>query len=79
MTPSEISTEETSIGLQYVIPGTERIVEPKRRAFNADGDQLVIPGAERISTRAYLARLIEKPLQVRRVQVGLRGTGLFGS
>ena len=56
MTPS---IEKTPIGMQYVIPGAERIVKPKRRVFKADGDQLVIPGAERISTRAYLARLAE--------------------
>ena len=75
MTPT---TERTAIGDQYVIPGAERISKPKRRAFKADGDQLVIPGAERISTRVYLARLSEKPLQARRGQRGLRGTALFG-
>jgi hypothetical protein len=37
--------------------GAERIVKPKRRVFNADGEQLVIPGAERISTRASGARM----------------------
>ena len=74
MTPS---IERTPIGIQYVIPGTERIAKPKRRAFKADGDQLVIPGAERISTRAYLARLAEKPIRPRRGQRGLRGTALF--
>ena len=78
MTPSDFSTEKTSIGLQYVIPGTERITNPRRRAFKADGDQLVIPGAERIPTKAYLKRLSEKPLTPRRGQVGLRGTSLFG-
>lgn len=46
--------------------------------FKADGDQLVIPGAERISTREFLERLAEKPITPRRGQVGLRGTGLFG-
>ena len=78
MTPSDYQVEKTAIGMQYVIPGAERIVKPKRRVFNADGAQLVIPGAERISTRAYLARLAEKPISPRRGQVGLRGTGLFG-
>lgn len=83
MTPSEYSTEKTAIGLQYVIPGTERIVRPKRPTFSTDptpaGDQLVIPGAERISTGEYAARLIGKPLTPRRGQVGLRGTELFGA
>ena len=79
MTPANFTIEKTAIGMQYVIPGTERIVKPKRRVFKADGDQLVIPGAERISTRAYLARLAEKPITPRRGQIGLRGTGLFGA
>jgi len=83
MTPSEYSTEKTTIGLQYVIPGTERAVRPKRPAFSTDptpaGNQLVIPGAEHISTGEYVARLIGRPLTPRRGQVGLRGTGLFGA
>jgi hypothetical protein len=77
MTPAKYTTDKTPIGLQYVIPGAERIVKPKRRTYQADGDQLVIPGAERISTREYLARLAERPLKVRRGQVGLWGVGLF--
>ena len=64
MTRSEFQVEKTAIGLQYVIPGTNRIVKPKPRAFKADwtpaGDQLVIPGAEKISTVEYVARLTEK-------------------
>ena len=83
MTRSEFQVEKTAIGLQYVIPGTKRIVKPKRRAFKVDwtpaGDQLVIPGAEKISTVEYVARLAETPLTPRRVQIGLRGTGLFDS
>ena len=78
MSPSEFSTEETAIGLQYVIPGTERIVKPKPRAYKADGDQLVIPGAERISTTEHLSRLAKKSLVARKGQIGLRGIGLFG-
>ena len=83
MSRSEYQVEKTAIGLQYVIPGTERIVKPKRRTFKVDwtpaGDQLVIPGAERISTAEYVARLVDRPLTPRRGQVGLRGTGLFGT
>ncbi len=83
MTRSEFQVEKTAIGLQYVIPGTKRIVKPKRRAFKVDwtpaGDQLVIPGVEKISTVEYFARLMEKPLTPRRGQIGLRGLGLFGS
>jgi hypothetical protein len=72
------SIERTPIGMQYVLPGAERIANRKRRTFKTDGDQLVIPGAERISTRVYLARLADKPITPRRGQVGLRGTALFG-
>ena len=79
MIPADFPIEKTAIGMQYVIPGTERIVKSKRRAFKADGDQLVIPGAEKISTAEYVARLLDRPLTARRGQVGLRGTGLFGA
>ena len=68
--------EKTPAGLQYVLPGAERI-EPTRLMFQADDNQLVIPGAERISMREYLARLADKPLRPRQRQVGLVGTGLF--
>ena len=78
MTPADFNLEKTKIGLQYVIPGTERPAKAKRRVYGADGDQLVIPGAERISTTEYLSRLAEKPLVARRGQIGLQGTGLFG-
>lgn len=82
MTPAGFTIEKTSAGFQYILPGVDRIVEPKRRVFEADrtpaGDQLVIPGAQAISTKEYLARLAGKPLQPRRGQIGLRGTGLFG-
>ena len=79
MTPSEYQVEKTAIGMQYVIPGTERIVKPKRRVYRTDGAQLVIPGAERISTAEYVSRLAAKPITPRRSQIGLRGIGLFGS
>jgi hypothetical protein len=72
------TVEKTPLGMQYVIPGMERVVKLRRRAFKADGDQLVIPGAERISTRKYLARLAKKPLAPRSGQIGLHGTALFG-
>jgi hypothetical protein len=78
MAPADFTAEKTRIGMQYVIPGTERTAKPKRHPFKVDGSQLVIPGAERISTRAYLQRLSDKPMQSRRGQVGLGGTALFG-
>jgi hypothetical protein len=37
MTPTEFNVDKTPIGLQYVIPGAERIVKPKRRAYKTDG------------------------------------------
>ena len=82
MTPGDLTIEKTPVGMQYVIPGAERIVKPKRKAFKAErtpaGVQLVIPGAEKISTSEYVARLVDRPLTPRRGQVGLCGTGLFG-
>ena len=79
---SKFSIEKTAVGLQYVIPGAERPAQPERRVFKTDripaGDQFVIPGAERIPTRAYLARLAEKPMVPLRRQVGLHATALFG-
>ena len=78
MTPQQYQVEKTAIGMQYVIPGTERVVKPKRRVYRTDGDQLVIPGAEKISTAEYVARLAAKPITPRRSQIGLRGIGLFG-
>ncbi len=78
MTPAEFSIDKTASGLQYVIPGAERI-EQKRRSFPVeDGGQFVIPGAERISTGEHLTRLMTKPMVPRRRQVGLHGTALFG-
>lgn len=79
MTPADFNIEKTAIGLQYVIPGTERPVKPIRRVYKSDGDQFVIPGAERISTKQYIARLADKPLVGRRGQAGVRGTALFGT
>ncbi|NQW01364.1 MAG: hypothetical protein HQ483_16795 [Rhodospirillales bacterium] len=79
MTPAKFNLEKTPLGMQYVIPGTERPARQERRVYSADGDQFVIPGAERISTREHLARLADKPLVARCGQIGLRGTGLFGS
>ncbi len=78
MTPADFKIEKTPVGMQYVIPGTERPVKPKRRTYKADGDQLVIPGAEKISTGVYLKRLSDKPMQSHRGQISLRGTALFG-
>ena len=83
MTPADFTYENTNAGQQYVIPGTERAVKPKRRTFNTErtpgGEQFIIPGTEPISTKEYLARLAEKPLRPRRGQIGLRGAGLFAA
>ncbi len=78
MTPAEFNIEKTNTGMQCVIPGTERPIKLKRRTYKSDGNQFVIPGAERISTTEHLSRLAEKPLAAMRVQIGLRGTRLFG-
>jgi len=83
MTPADFTSEKTAAGQQYVIPGTERIVKPKRRPFKTEatlaGDQFIIPGTEPISTKEHLVRLAEKPLTPRRDQIGLRGAGLFAA
>ena len=79
MTPADFNIEKTNIGIQYVIPGTERPIKLKRRTYKSDRNQFVIPGAERISTNEHLSRLTEKPLASRRGQIGLRGLGLFGN
>ena len=77
MTPANFNIEKTNIGIQYVIPGTERPIKSKQRTYKFDGNQFVIPGAERISTTEHLSRLADKPLASRRGQIGLRGLGLF--
>jgi hypothetical protein len=79
MSPSDHEIEKTAAGLQYVMPGTERVRQPRHRVSKTEGDQYIIQGAERISTAEYVARLINKPLRPRRGQVGLHGTSLFGT
>jgi hypothetical protein len=73
------TVDKTPLGMEYVIPGTEQVVKPRRRAFKADGDQHVIPGAEQILDKEIPARLAEKPMSPRRGQIGLCGTALFGA
>lgn len=83
MTPADFTIEKTAAGQQYVIPGTERILKLKPRKFKTEttpaGEQFLFPGTEPISTKEYMARLVERPLTPRRGQVGLRGSGLFGT
>lgn len=73
--------EETDEGLQYVLPGAERIPSPAVQQppqYPADGAQLVIPGTEQISTRELTARMMERPLRSHRQQRSPAGTSLFG-
>jgi len=73
--------EQTSIGLQYVIPGAERIMPvatPSMR-YSADGAQFVIPGAEQISTGELLTRKMAEPIRPRSRQRGMAATALFGN
>jgi len=83
MGSSKLNLEKTAAGMQYVIPGTERITKLAKPSYPSEhtpsGDQLVIPGAERISTKEYVARLVTRPLEPRRRQVGLQGTALFSN
>ena len=72
--------EKTSVGMQYLIPGAERIVPvavPSRR-YSTDGAQFVIPGAEQIGTGEFLMRKMAEPIRPRTRQRGLAGTALFG-
>jgi hypothetical protein len=73
--------EKTSVGMQYVIPGAERItsVEEPSMQYSTDGAQFVIPGAEQISTGALLMRKMAEPIRPRTHQRGLVGTALFGA
>ena len=71
--------EKTNIGLQYVIPGAERVlpVTTPSAQFTSEGSQFVIPGAEPISTRELISRKMAEPLKPRRGQKSLLGTALF--
>ena len=78
--PQKYQVENTSVGMQYVIPGAERIVPvavPSMQ-YSADGAQFVIPGAEQISTGELLMRKMAEPIRPRSRQRGLAGTVLFG-
>ncbi len=81
MATADFDLEKTSSGLQYIIPGAERIVKPTPQKYPIDkmsnGDQLVIPGAEHISMREHILRLAERPMSPRHRQIGLKGIGLF--
>ena len=72
--------EKTSVGMQYVIPGSERItsVEEPSMQYSTDGTQFVIPGGEQIGTGELLMRKMAKPIRPRTHQRGLAGTALFG-
>ena len=73
--------EKTSGGMQFVIPGTERVMPAAApsRPYETDGVQFVIPGAEQIGTGEFLMRKMAKPIRPRTHQRGLAGTALFGA
>lgn len=73
------TTEWTTAGEQYVLPGAERRQQPQRSTYTVEDDQLVIPGGERISNAELVARLAARPIIPRRPQRGLAGTALFGA
>ncbi len=81
MNNTDYETERTSAGVQYVIPGAERLVtrKLKRSPLDREDDQFVLPGAEPISTRELLTRLSNQPLRLKRGQRSLNGTALFGA
>ena len=71
--------EKTSVGMQFVIPGTERVMPAAipSQPYETDGVQFVIPGAEQISTGEFLTRKMSSPMVPRTRQRGLVGTALF--
>lgn len=75
------TAEETSVGMQFVIPGTERIGNPVsyQPQYSADGRQLVIPGAERIALGELIRRKFDEPILPRCRQKPIIGMGLFGT
>ena len=72
--------EKTSVGMQFVIPGTERVMPAAApsRPYATDGVQFVIAGAEQISSGELLMRKMAEPIRPRTHQRGLAGTALFG-
>lgn len=77
---ADYPVEKTSLGEQYIIPGTERRTRPKssRPECPLEGEQYILPGTEPISTGELLCRMAEKPLQPRRAQRSINTTALFG-
>ena len=71
--------EKTSVGMQFVIPGTERVMPAAipSQPYETDGVQFVIRGAEQIGSGELLMRKMAEPLKPRRGQKSLIGTALF--
>jgi hypothetical protein len=80
MTCADFPVEKTSVGDQYLIPGTERRTRPNssRPEFSRESDQYILPGTEPISTRELLSRLADRPIRPRRSQLTVATTALFG-
>ena len=72
--------EKTSVGMQFVIPGTEQVMTAAAPSllYETEGGQFVIPGAEQISSGELLMRKMAEPIRPRTHQRGLAGTALFG-
>jgi len=75
---SKYQTEQTSIGVQFLIPGTERIRPRMPPTYTSDDAQLVIPGGERITTGELITRKMSQPIKPRVSQKSICGTALFG-
>lgn len=75
--PDNPTTERTSAGLQYVLPGAERRRPPRPKRYARDGDQFVLPGAERISIGELLRRRMEGRIVARRRQLPAQTAPLF--
>ena len=73
------TVEKTQWGLQYVLPGAERVMPAaaEQPVYPVEGDQFVIPGAEPITTHELLRRKLAAPIKPRCGQKSIRGTALF--
>ena len=79
MADNQFNFELTLAGQQFVIPGTEKPTPVPRKRYAKEGNQLVIAGAEKISPKALVNRLMQKPIRPRVRQRTLTSTALFGA
>lgn len=73
------TTERTTVGIQYVLPGAERRTAP-RSVYSVDVDgQLLIAGFEPVSESEKLRKRAIDPLKPRLAQKAAEYTPLFAT